>query len=399
MDSLTQIVLGAAVGEVVLGKKVGNRAMLWGGIAGTIPDLDIILGPFVTEIQALAMHRGFSHSITFSIIGAFLFGWLVYQMYKSPYYKWIAVSIRALFFGGISIAILYNGISNANYWPAIIAVSLIMGVKLKWMFSRYVTKDKFISPATLKDWQLLFFWGLFTHIILDCFTMYGTQVFAPFSDYRVAFSTISVADPLYTAPFIICLIVASFLGKDSRSRRKWNYAGLIISSLYLCFTVVNKQVMNSEFSSQLAEQNIEYKRCISGPTILNNILWSVTVDSDSVYYQGQYSWFDRSPVEFKAIDKNYELINGEENDPTVETLKWFSKDFYNIIMRRDGRLQFNDLRYGTFRGGRGEDDFIFRFILEENNNGGYEMMESEGGPPKGKEEEMMQILWSRIKGI
>ncbi|MBT8189978.1 MAG: metal-dependent hydrolase, partial [Bacteroidia bacterium] len=189
MDSLTQIVLGAAVGEVVLGKKVGNRAMLWGGIAGTIPDLDIILGPFVTEIQALAMHRGFSHSITFSIIGAFLFGWLVYQMYKSPYYKWIAVSIRALFFGGISIAILYNGISNANYWPAIIAVSLIMGVKLKWMFSRYARKDKFISPATLKDWQLLFFWGLFTHIILDCFTMYGTQVFAPFSDYRVAFST------------------------------------------------------------------------------------------------------------------------------------------------------------------------------------------------------------------
>ena len=30
MDSLTQIILGAAVGEVCLGKRIGNRAMLWG---------------------------------------------------------------------------------------------------------------------------------------------------------------------------------------------------------------------------------------------------------------------------------------------------------------------------------------------------------------------------------
>ena len=43
MDSLTQIVLGAAVGEAVLGKKVGNKAMFYGAIAGTVPDLDLSL--------------------------------------------------------------------------------------------------------------------------------------------------------------------------------------------------------------------------------------------------------------------------------------------------------------------------------------------------------------------
>jgi len=43
MDSLTQIVLGAAVAEVVGGKKLGNKAPLWGAIAGTIPDLDVFL--------------------------------------------------------------------------------------------------------------------------------------------------------------------------------------------------------------------------------------------------------------------------------------------------------------------------------------------------------------------
>ena len=34
MDSLSQIVLGAAVGEVVLGRRIGNRAMVWGAVAG-----------------------------------------------------------------------------------------------------------------------------------------------------------------------------------------------------------------------------------------------------------------------------------------------------------------------------------------------------------------------------
>ncbi|MGB0250280.1 MAG: metal-dependent hydrolase, partial [Flavobacteriales bacterium] len=45
MDSLSQIVLGAAVGEAVLGKKLGNRAMVWGAVAGTLPDMDV-LGQF-----------------------------------------------------------------------------------------------------------------------------------------------------------------------------------------------------------------------------------------------------------------------------------------------------------------------------------------------------------------
>lgn len=70
MDSLTQIVLGAAVGEAVLGRKVGNRAMLYGAIAGTIPDLDILSSYFTDTVTALEIHRGFTHSILFSIIFA-----------------------------------------------------------------------------------------------------------------------------------------------------------------------------------------------------------------------------------------------------------------------------------------------------------------------------------------
>ncbi|WP_232734672.1 metal-dependent hydrolase [Polaribacter sp. ALD11] len=31
----------------------------------------------------MAFHRGFMHSILFAILGAFLFGWITYQIYNS----------------------------------------------------------------------------------------------------------------------------------------------------------------------------------------------------------------------------------------------------------------------------------------------------------------------------
>ena len=67
MDSLSQIVLGAAVGEVVLGRRIGNRAMIWGAVAGTIPDMDVLGKYFLSELDNLGFHRGISHSLLFSV--------------------------------------------------------------------------------------------------------------------------------------------------------------------------------------------------------------------------------------------------------------------------------------------------------------------------------------------
>ena len=82
MDSLTQIVLGGAVGEAVLGKKVGNKAVLWGAIGGTIPDLDTIPGQFMDTVSRLEVHRGFSHSIVFALLIAPLLGFVIHKLYQ-----------------------------------------------------------------------------------------------------------------------------------------------------------------------------------------------------------------------------------------------------------------------------------------------------------------------------
>jgi len=344
MDSVSQFVLGAAVGEVVLGKKLGNRALILGGIAGTIPDLDVLASPFMSEVDSLAFHRGISHSITFAVFGALFFGWVAYK-----YYDW------------------------------------------RWK------PDKHWEVPKMRSFQWMFFWGIFTHALLDAFTMYGTQLFAPFTDYRLAFSTISVADPLYTVPFLVALVVVCFYKRTSRKRQFWNWFGIIWSCSYLMFTVFNKMYVKHQFESQLAESGIVYDRQIVGPTILNNILWSTTVQTDSAYYSGQYSLFDQSPIVFKKIEQHHDLIL-EDNDRTVDILKWFTDGYYNIVIRKDGYLQINDLRYGTFRGtGEGENDFVFRFILDKK-DGHYEMLEAKGGPEPGDEKEMMALLFDRIKG-
>ena len=79
MDSITQATLGAAIGEAVLGKKIGNKAMLWGAIAGTLPDLDVIFLPFYNEIQRISIHRGYSHSIIVSLLLGTLLAWIFYR--------------------------------------------------------------------------------------------------------------------------------------------------------------------------------------------------------------------------------------------------------------------------------------------------------------------------------
>lgn len=89
MVSLTQIVLGTTCDEVVLGNKIDNKALLFGTIGGTIPDLDVFIGPlfFKNEIDAILFDRGFMHSILFAVLGAFLFGWVVHKLYDRKTYQ------------------------------------------------------------------------------------------------------------------------------------------------------------------------------------------------------------------------------------------------------------------------------------------------------------------------
>lgn len=335
MDSLTQIVLGAAVGAAVCGKKLGNHAILWGAVAGTIPDLDVLASPFQDMVQQLTFHRSITHSIFFAIIMSPIFAWLLHAWYKK-------------------------------------------------------------HEASYKDWFWLFFLGFTTHALLDCFTTWGTKVFYPFSSYGVSFHNIFVIDPLYTIPFLLCLIVVMFYKKHDRRRQHWNYAGILISSTYMLFTLVTKFAVNQVFENNFEKQKIEVIQYSTKPTPFNAVLWSATAETKTGYYIGYYSLLDDTKnVSFEFFPKNHDLLTKYKGNEKLQTLIGITEGYYTVIQVGD-TIRINDLRFGQLDGwGEGKEGFTFVYQLV-NKDG--ELHFSQKPNDLKKARALMGDLWKRVFG-
>lgn len=331
MDSLTQIVLGAAVGEAVMGRKVGNKAMLYGAIAGTIPDLDVLASHFTDTTKALAFHRGFTHSIVFSVIFAPIMAWLIIKYEKH--------------------------------------------------------KD-------FKDWSWLFFWAFVTHPLLDAHTTWGTQLFWPL-DIRLAFKTIFVIDPLYTLPFLICLILAMLRKRTNPKRSFYNRLGLWLSSSYLLITIIIKGVTYIQFQKALETQKIDYTSLSTRPAPLNTILWSANVDTKDAYLLSNYSLLDSKPIQFESYAKNHHLLGELENNERIQRMIHISKGWY-IISEEDDQLYFNDMRFGLMSMQPGSMDFVFKYKISKDESGMVTLTEVTKDQQDGKK--LMKELWKRMKG-
>ena len=335
MDSLTQIILGASVGEAVLGKKVGNKAILWGAIAGTLPDLDVLLRYFTDEISSTQMHRGFSHSIVFAVLIAPLLGWIA----KKIHFK--------------------------------------------------------LKEVSFKDWTKLFFWTTVTHPLLDAHTTWGTQFFWPFN-YRLAYQNIFVVDPLYTLPFLMFLIIVMTLKKDNPKRSKFNTIGLSLSSTYLLLTLIFKWISFQEFKDGLENQEIEYVEIDTKPSPLNSILWSSLIETDKGYRTAYYSLFDKQEITYsKEFLKNHHLLEPYLEQKVIKQLIDISAGWYRIE-EKNGKLLFWDLRFGQMGMDVNNASFLWYYELNIEENGNVSAIKRQ---PEIKNFKLVfKELFNRIKG-
>lgn len=301
MDLVTQMVLGASVGEATLGKKVGNKAIAWGAVAGLIPDLDVLAFYFTDLLTSIELHRGFTHSIFFSLLFAPILGWLISKIHKN-------------------------------------------------------------ESATWRNWTLLMFLGLVTHALLDAHTSWGTQLFWPF-EIRISYANIFVIDPIYTVPFLAFLTLAMVRKRTDPKRRLYNRMGLIMSTTYLALTIIFKLIALNTFEKSLEQQGIEYVDIQTRPTPFNSILWGATVDTDGEYLIGYYSFFDSSTeVKFKHYKKNHELSGVISEEENYKRLVKISQGWYTIQKTQD-TLIFNDLRFGELNPYEENSDFSFSYFL------------------------------------
>jgi inner membrane protein len=336
MDTITHIVLGAALGEVIAGKKMGKRAMLWGALANNVPDIDVLFSAFQKIPDSLLSHRGFTHSILFAVI---------------------------------------------------------MGPALAWIFNQLYRKKNY----GFLTWYAIFGSGMFIHILIDSFTNYGTGWFEPFSHYRVSFNTIFVADPFFTVPLLIAFIALLVLRIKSPRRKYWLAGGFGVSVAYLLFTFINKVNIDRTFERALSKKQNSYSY-ITTPTPLNNFLWYDLARADSGFYIGYRSIFDKSPeMELTFIPKKDFLLGDLKTDPRIEKLIRFSQGYYCITPNDSAGVDFHDMRFGQIGGW---DDpnapFVFTYQITKT---AYNMPSINEGRYEASTGKAFESLWKRIRGV
>ncbi len=285
MDSLSQLALGAAVGVAVMGRRTAVwKAALWGGVAGTLPDLDVLID-HGDPIRNMVLHRAETHALF----------WLT--LFSLPFAA---------------------------------AVARLHGEWALW-----------------RRWWLALWLALVTHPLLDAMTVYGTQLALPFSNHPFAVGSVAIIDPLYTLPLLFGAGWA-LASRGSRLGLKANVAGLVLSTAYLGWGFAAQQHVERIALASLASQDIAAKRVLVMPTVFNSLLWRVLVvdDDDSKYREGFYSLFDAEPqVHFDAFDRGAVLAAELKGIDGVQRIAAFSKGFFKL-QDDGGRVLLSDLRMG-----------------------------------------------------
>ena len=331
MDSFTQVLLGIATAEVIAGRQLKNRTFVYGAVLGTIPDLDVVIGLFMHPVSGVAIHRGLSHSLLFFLLLSPILGWAVAKMEQ----------------GKISL-------------------------------KRSIT---------------LVFFCLLTHVILDAFTSWGTQILWPLTD-RFALKTIFVIDPLYTIPLLISLIYV-FKTKGDFLRKKYVFRGLIISSCYLLITCGIKLFALNKFENALKNQSIKYTEIIVKPTAFNTILWNANVKTQEGYLLADYSLFDSKDISFTLYKNNKEAGLQISNSKYYKELVAISEGWH-IVSRHNNSIFFNDLRFGLLNDNPTAPQFAFSYEFTPNADGTFNVTEVPKAKRDGKI--LLQKLWKRLKG-
>lgn len=303
MDSLTHLALGACMGEAFAGKTVGKKAMLWGALAQSAPDVDFLAVFWTDTTSNLLAHRGFTHSLLFcAIITPFMA--LLAERWHRPH------------------------------------------------------------NISLTKWILFFGTVIFIHIFIDAFNNYGVGWFEPFSHQRISFNAIFVADPFFSVwPGIACVALI-YLKRRIRWRKKWWRIGLGLSALYLLYCLINKVKIDSDVKSILQKQQISYTRYFTTPAPFQNWLWYVVAGTDSGYYTGFRSLLDsKKEISFQYFPRNDYLLKQVQDHEDLKQLLRFSQQYYTAERWGD-TLVFNDLRFGQVIGWqdpRGK--FAFHYFL------------------------------------
>lgn len=288
MDSLSQIALGSAVAIGVMGRRTAvRRSAAWGAVAGTLPDLDVVID-HGDALLDMVLHRAESHA-------------LLYLTLLAPLLAW--------------------------------AVSRLHG-----------------EAGLFRRWWLALWLVLVTHPLLDAMTVYGTQLLLPFTRHPFGVGSVFIIDPAYTLPLIVGVLVA-LCGRDGARGLRWNLAGLALSTAYLGWSVLAQNQVEQMTRASLQTQGVAAERVLVTPLPLQTLLWRVVAlpddPKDPQFREAVVSVFDGArPIDWTAHARGSALMAQHGQADPVARLTAFAHGFVKLAATPDGQLRITDLRMG-----------------------------------------------------
>ena len=286
MDLITQGVLGALLAQTQAKTNQLGKALIIGGLAGMAPDLDVLIRSSSDPLLFLEFHRHFSHSLFFIPIGGLVTSLLLYPL-----------------------------------------------IGKRWQLSYFQTLL----------WCLI---GFATHGLLDGCTSYGTQLLWPFSNERIAWSFISIIDPLFTLPLIIFTILAV-----KKSSRCYITLALLWMSFYLAIGYIQHQraIQQGELlAQQRGHSAIKLK---AHPSFANLIVWRTLYQHNDYIYTdavrlgiSQTKVWQGQKVPILKIKRDLPwLDSNSQQAKDIERFRWFSANF--IALDPKNPLRIIDLHH------------------------------------------------------
>jgi inner membrane protein len=337
MDSVSHIVIGAAIGETLLGKKIGRWGMLLGAIAKSAPDFDLFYTGLSDPRAYMCDHRAHTHSLFIEALYAIPIAWLLVKLFKQQ-----------------------------------------------------------VSFKRMLVFMLACLWG---HSLLDWCTNFGTQLLLPFTNENYSLNTLAIVDLLFTVPMLTMVLIAVFCRKNTVRRNKLAKASLVYCFVYLGLSFVNKAMAEHLVKESIVENKIPVTAHITNPTMLNNILWYAVGSNDSTLFIGEFSLLHRkNPITWHKYPRHQQLMQQSKSKRDVAILRWFG-DPYTIAQANGDTLNIYAVKFGRTNMQENElqKTFVFHYKLYQKN--GEEMMGMEQATEKNTNlKEGFIDLWERING-
>ena len=287
VEWITQAAMGAAIGEAVLGKKLGNRAMVWGIVIAWLPHLDYLLAAPLPAWLDLYVVDGLGQSL--------------------------AVMGVVAFYGGRGLARLWKKQKVTHQEAAI----FIAAVWTAYLFREALTVD-------------------------------GAWLLWPIPFGRICFPVLPQVDLLFTLPLVFCLLKLSLLRtkKELPLRKLWLTRGLSLAGAVLGLGLGLKWWAHDGFRVDLGKRGVSVERSMEAPAAWNRLLWRSTIQCGDEIWVGYRSVFEMpgTPVRWTVYPIRTDVLTPVAGEKEIKAALW-AADGWKIIRPNKKGLWIGDLRH------------------------------------------------------